>query len=107
MECYLYSNFNDIKHYFKCCYIGLERNFRFHFKRNEHDKIHNFKCMECNQRCGFKRGKCYPKHSIFRLEQHFFHNFIGDEYDSFDRDKYMEQCKIFNWFYHQRHLHND
>ena len=31
--------------------------------------------MECDQRYGFKCGKRYPKYCIFRLEQHFFHDF--------------------------------
>ena len=35
---------------------------------DEHHKFCHFKCMECDQRCGFQCGKCYPKHSIFRLE---------------------------------------
>ena len=90
MKCHLYRNFNDIKHYFKCCYIGLERNFKLYFKRDEHNKFCHFKCMECNQQCCFQCGQYYPKHSILRLEQHFFHNFIGDEYDSFNRDKYLK-----------------
>lgn len=84
-----------------------DANFKLYFKRDEHDKIHNFKCMECNQRCGFQCGQCYPKHSIFRLEQHFFHNFIGDEYHSFNCDKHLEQCEIFHQFCYQRHLLHD
>ena len=29
--------------------------------------------------CYLRYSKCYPKHSILRLEQHFSRNFIGDE----------------------------